>query len=179
MLNSITEFGRKGIIWRGEALTSVSLIKDPKHWRKGSARYCRRNERPGCQTNDTRNCEGLCSSRRESRSAGKGRRELIKPRLEASALGSKRPSFLLLFLGFTLSLRDTCGHHGLLALRCVNPITRASRARHPSFGELAEHPKSGTVARQTETGCDLLSMQCGLDVNPRAGNHSDRRRCNG
>jgi len=27
----------------------------------------------------------------------------------------KRPSFLLLFLGFILSLRDTCGHHGLLA----------------------------------------------------------------
>jgi hypothetical protein len=36
------------------------------YWKPGRPRA------PGCQTNDARNCEGLCSSRRESRSAGKG-----------------------------------------------------------------------------------------------------------
>ena len=40
--------------------------------RKGSARDCRRNERLGCQAKDARNCKGLCTSCRKSRSAGKG-----------------------------------------------------------------------------------------------------------
>src|SRR5262245_29998166 len=30
-------------------------------------------------------------------------------------------------------LHGTCGHHGLLAFRCINPITRASRVRSSNF----------------------------------------------
>src|SRR5262249_42258304 len=78
-------------------------------------------------------------------------REPIKRRLEASALGPKAAFVLVppcgrsanngrsllsrrvLFLGFILSLRDTCGHHRFLALRCVNPIMRASCVRSSEF----------------------------------------------
>src|SRR5262245_42402401 len=47
------------------------------------------------------------------------------------------------------------------------------------LGELAEYPKTGTSQGNRKLDCDLRSMQGGLDVNPYAGNQSDRRRCNG
>jgi len=68
--------GGRAPSWRGRCLTGGSNVGVPYQWpqtlarsRKRSACYCRRNEGPGCQANDARNCKGLCSSRRESRSA--------------------------------------------------------------------------------------------------------------